>query len=95
MKQPFALLEAAVSCGSPTRGAQLAYDALVRAGLPALLGGAACYPMEKLEPCPHYPPHLLHLDTVMAVSRGLGNSLFPFRVNNRPEIVAITLQAGE
>lgn len=31
----------------------------------------------------------------MAVSRGLGNSLFPFRVNNRPEIVAITLQAGE
>ena len=38
MKQPFALLEAAVSCGSPTRGAQLAYDALVRAGLPALLG---------------------------------------------------------
>lgn len=33
--------------------------------------------------------------TSMAVSRGLGNSLFPFRVNNRPEIVAITLQAGE
>ena len=33
--------------------------------------------------------------TAMAVSRGLGNSLFPFRVNNRPEIVAITLQAGE
>ena len=33
--------------------------------------------------------------TAMAVSRGLGNSLFPFRVNNRPEIVAITLQTGE
>ena len=33
--------------------------------------------------------------TAMAVSRGLGNSLFPFRVNNRPEIVAITLQAGK
>lgn len=33
--------------------------------------------------------------TAMAVSRGLGNSLFPFRVNNQPEIVAITLQAGE
>ena len=33
--------------------------------------------------------------TAMAVSRGLGNSLFPFRVNNQPEIVSITLQAGE
>ena len=71
MEQHYALLEAAVSCGSPTRGTEYAYDALVAAGLPALLGGAACYPMEKLAPCPHYPPHLLHLDTVMAVSRAL------------------------
>ncbi len=75
MEQPYALLEAAVSCGSPTRGTELAYDALVRAGLPALLGNAACYPMEKLAPCPHYPPHLLHLDTVMAVSRTLRANL--------------------
>ena len=29
--------------------------------------------------------------TNMVVSRGLGNSLFPFRVNNRPELVVITL----
>lgn len=28
----------------------------------------------------------------MVVSRGLGNSLFPFRVNNRPEVVLITLE---
>lgn len=28
----------------------------------------------------------------MIVSRGLGNSLFPLRVNNRPEIVMITLE---
>ncbi|MBQ8794861.1 MAG: metallophosphoesterase [Clostridia bacterium] len=28
----------------------------------------------------------------MIVSRGLGNSLFPFRVNNRPEVVLVTLQ---
>ena len=75
MEQPFALLEAAISCGSPTRGAHLAYDTLVQAGLPALLGDAVCYPMEKLEPCPHYPPHLLHLDTVMAVSQALRANL--------------------
>ncbi len=30
--------------------------------------------------------------TNMIVSRGLGNSLFPFRLNNRPEVVAVTLQ---
>ena len=30
-------------------------------------------------------------NTSMVVSRGLGNSLFPFRLNNPPEIVCITL----
>ncbi len=30
-------------------------------------------------------------NTVMAVSRGLGNSLMPFRLNNPPEILLITL----
>ncbi len=30
-------------------------------------------------------------DTNMAVSRGVGNSIFPFRVNNRPEIVLVEL----
>ena len=40
MEQSYALLEAAISCGSPTRGTELAYDALVQAGLPGLLGGA-------------------------------------------------------
>ena len=75
MERHFALLEAAVSCGSPTRGTEFAYDALVGAGLPALLGGAACYPMEKRPPCTQYPPHLLHLDTVMAVSRALRANL--------------------
>ena len=31
-------------------------------------------------------------DTSMIVSRGLGNSLFPFRVNNRPELVVATIK---
>lgn len=30
--------------------------------------------------------------TSMIVSRGLGNSLFPFRVNNPPELVVVTLK---
>lgn len=32
--------------------------------------------------------------TSMFVSRGLGNSLFPLRVFNRPELVCVMLQAG-
>ena len=31
-------------------------------------------------------------NTKMLVSRGIGNSLFPFRVNNRPELVIIELK---
>ena len=33
-------------------------------------------------------------ETSMVVSRGIGNSIFPFRINNRPELVLIELQAG-
>lgn len=29
----------------------------------------------------------------MIVSRGLGNSIIPFRVNNRPEVVLIELKS--
>ena len=32
-------------------------------------------------------------DTNMIVSRGIGNSIFPFRFNNRPEVVLIELQS--
>lgn len=32
-------------------------------------------------------------NTVMVVSRGLGNSIIPQRIFNRPEIVSMTLEA--
>ena len=41
---------------------------------------------------PRYTSGLYKInDTDMIVSRGIGNSKFPFRINNRPEIVIITL----
>ena len=42
---------------------------------------------------PEYDSGLYTEDnTNMVVSRGLGNSLFPFRVNNPPEIIIVTLK---
>ena len=32
-------------------------------------------------------------NTNMLVSRGVGNSILPFRINNRPEVILIELQA--
>ena len=32
-------------------------------------------------------------NTNMLVSRGIGNSILPFRINNRPEVILIELQA--
>ena len=31
-------------------------------------------------------------NTTMIVSRGIGNSIIPFRVNNRPEVILIELK---
>lgn len=45
---------------------------------------------------PHYTAGLHKMDqTNMVISRGLGNSLFPFRCNNRPELVVITIVGAE
>lgn len=33
--------------------------------------------------------------TTMIISRGLGNSVFPFRLFNRPEVVVVDLERGE
>lgn len=71
MERRFTLIEAALSCGSPTRGSEGAFDALVGAGLPSLFKDARLLPMEKLAPCGHWPPGLRHLDTVMEVCRRL------------------------
>lgn len=75
MKKTFALLEAAVSCGSPTVGSEKAYDALLAGGLDEIFPEAVRFPMEKRTPCREYPPGLRHLDTVMAVSRQLRENL--------------------
>ena len=42
---------------------------------------------------PQYDAGIYTADhTSMVVSRGLGNSAFPFRINNRPEVVLVTLE---
>lgn len=88
MERRFALIEAAVSCGSPTRGSEGAYDALTGAGLSALFGGASLMPMEKLVPCATWPEGLRHLDTVMEVCRRLrANVLTALERGERPVIV--------
>lgn len=88
MERRYALVEAAVSCGSPTRGSEGAYDALVEAGLPRLFRDAALLPMEKLVPCGCWPEGLRHLDTVMEVCRRLrANTLTALERGEYPVII--------
>lgn len=45
---------------------------------------------------PQYDAGLYHKDsTDMIVSRGIGNSYIPVRINNRPEIIIASLEKGE
>lgn len=88
MERRYALVEAAVSCGSPTRGSEGAYDALVQAGLPRLFRDAALLPMEKLTPCGCWPEGLRHLDTVMEVCRRLrANTLTALERGEYPVVI--------
>ena len=88
MGRSFALVEAAVSCGSPTRGSEGAFDALVQAGLPGLFGNAALLPMETLAPCESWPDGLICLDTVMEVCRRLrANTLTALERGERPVVI--------
>ena len=59
--------------------------------LPAV--GAVFAPGQGL--LPKYTAGMYRLGrTVMCVSRGLGNSSFPLRIENKPELVLITLRKG-
>lgn len=88
MERRFALVEAAISCGSPTRGSEGAFDALVGAGLPGLFRGARLTPMEKLTPCAAWPDGLRHLDTVMEVCRRLrANTLAALEQGEYPVVI--------
>ncbi len=45
---------------------------------------------------PKYTSGVFNKDnTNMVVSRGIGNSKFPFRINNRPELVIVTLEGDK
>ena len=45
---------------------------------------------------PKYTQGLYHEENGdMVVSRGLGNSSIPIRLNNRPEVVAVTLKKAD
>lgn len=58
-----------------------------------LLGGLVA-PNQGL--FPEYDAGVFSKDnTDMVVSRGIGNSILPFRINNRPEIVLVELQSEE
>ena len=47
-------------------------------------------------PLPRYTAGMYRLgDTVMCVSRGLGNSAFPLRIENKPEIVTVILRGAK
>ena len=101
MKTKVTFIEAAISCGSPTRGTEFAFDSLVKTGITDEFEGSRCMPMDKLVPCREYPPNLRYLDTVMEVSRSLRKRVlsvleegrFPFIIGGDHSIAMGSLAA--
>lgn len=75
LKRAYTLLEAPISCGSPTRGSELAFDGMVARGLPEKLGDCPCRPMKKAQPGEMCSDRLRYLDAVMRVSRDLRSNV--------------------
>ena len=76
------------------------FDVYHEAGIDLVFGGQVRLPFIGALFAPNqgfFPEYTAGLyrqgDTQMVVSRGLGNSSFPIRINNPPELVVITLQA--
>jgi len=103
MTPKYALLEAAVSCGSPFPGSETAFRAIAPR-LEAMLGPerVALYPMELRTPCTTYPADLICLDTVVSVAEELrGNWLaayakgeFPVTIGGDHSVAMGTLAAA-
>lgn len=72
-------------------GADLVLTGHAHGGQIILLGIGAVSPNQGIFP-KYVKGTYKKNETVMAVSRGIGNSLFPFRFNNKPEIVEINLK---
>ena len=74
-----------------TNGVDLALAGHAHGGQIIIFGIGAVAPNQGI-----FPKYIKGIyekeNTKMVVSRGVGNSLFPFRLNNRPEIVQINLK---
>lgn len=99
----YALLEAAVSCGSPYIGSEYAYDAIMPRLVKALgEEKLSLYPMEKRTPVETYPAELVALDTVLAVSEeirrnalfAIGAGEFPVTIGGDHSVAMGTLAAA-
>lgn len=76
-------------------GVHLVFSGHAHGGQVCLPGLGALYaPDQGWRPAYTEGPYIMD-NTVMIVSRGLGNSAFPLRIFDRPQIVVVTLSAPE
>lgn len=77
------------------QGADLVLAGHAHGGQFRLPGGSGLFTPDQ-GPFPAYSEGVYWLGkTAMVVSRGLGNAQFPLRLNNHPEVVALTLRRQE